>query len=102
MSERETELKDATYTPEQIQTMTKDQAIKAALVWIKWNEPAQGYRVLAIWGKAHGENPRYIASINVYPISHGAKSILTRAHNSRKGDPEIKAALGHGWTDTWD
>lgn len=101
LATRATETQSAAKTAAEIEAMTLEQAIETALVWTKWNDAAQAYRVIAIWGKAHDRNPRFIATIEVERAAgYGTRKMLVRAHNTRR-DPDVLAVLGADWTDTW-
>lgn len=103
---RPAELFAVTFTAEQIAELTEEQAIAASLVWCKWNDAAQGYRILALWCKAQQPTrlsgvlptPRTMIALDVR--SHGARAMLIQAHNTRRAEP-IASLLGAEWTDDW-
>lgn len=96
---RAEEIALATMTRAEIIALSREEAIRLALLWCGWNETAQGYRLLAIWAKAYGRNPYYLAS-DLRPTHGGAASMLLRAHAMRRS-PEILSVLGEDWVDDW-
>ena len=95
------ELANAKRTEAEITEMTLDAALDLALIWLKWNDAAQAYRVLAIWCRAHDRDPRFVASMEVRDRrGPGASAMLARAHAQRR-TPEMLDVLGADWNDAW-